>query len=62
MYGTDNEIKSRIRKNADRYVNACEELIPKLITAAEKPISSDSEEVSKIADTLRGISDRAKSD
>ena len=62
MYGTDDEIESRIQENADRYVHACEELIPKLIAAAEKPISSDSEEVSKITDTLRVISDRAKSD
>jgi len=57
-HGTDDEIEARINENADRYARACEDLIPNLIIAAEKPISSGTEESRRIADVLRVISDR----
>ena len=62
LHGTDDEIESRIKENADRYFRACEELIPKLITASENPISYNAEEVREITDTLRVINDRANSE
>lgn len=58
-YGNDAEIEERVRVNADRYNRLCEELIPKLVIAAEKPLSYSTDESRAIAEKLKVIADRS---